>query len=84
MGSSSPLRCCSGESAENRRKQVPTMVVEGHRMMTTWKTTMTGREVEGRSTTRTTEQQEGQLGGNDEDVMGPATATTMFIETLFT
>ena len=46
MGSSSPLRCCSGESAENRRKQVPTMVVEGHRMMTTWKTTtMTDREV---------------------------------------
>jgi hypothetical protein len=25
MGSSSPLRCCSGESAENRRKQVPTI-----------------------------------------------------------
>lgn len=62
MGSSSPLRCCSGKSAENRRKQVPTMVVEGHRMMTTWKMTMTYREVEGRSATRTTEQQEGQLG----------------------
>ena len=54
MGSSSPLRCCSGE--------LPTMVVEEHRMMTMWKTMMTGREVEGRSTTRTTEQQEGQLG----------------------
>jgi len=63
MGSSPPLQSCSGEAAEDRHKQVPTMVEAGHQKMPMWKRMTTGQEVEGchRSTTKMTKQ-EGRLG----------------------
>ncbi len=41
-----PWWCCSGGLVEDLRKRAWTMAAVGHRMMTRWKMTMTGGEVE--------------------------------------